>query len=204
MALMVFLVALLPVVLGSDCKLMPFDCSDIYKSGQTFSGIYTIYPVGDDPVWVYCHMISDDKDENKGGWTVIQRRMDGSVNFYRPWNQYKRGFGNVEGEYWLGLENMYQLTRNRKYKLRVDMEDFTGRKVRCGSCTFSYQKALQWVKKTAQYINGVQLPSIKDIHHKRCLKCMRNTIKDSSHPSQRLFTLLPYKSNGQICVQTVL
>ncbi|XP_059411091.1 microfibril-associated glycoprotein 4-like [Carassius carassius] len=54
--------------------------------------------------------------------------MDGSVNFYRPWDQYKRGFGNVEGEYWLGLENMYQLTRNRKYMLRVDLEDFTGRK----------------------------------------------------------------------------
>ncbi|KAK2909527.1 hypothetical protein Q8A67_005364 [Cirrhinus molitorella] len=59
---------------------------------------------------------------------VIQRRMDGSVNFYQPWNQYKRGFGNVEGEHWLGLENMYQMTRNRKYMLRVDMEDFEGRK----------------------------------------------------------------------------
>ncbi|XP_050964075.1 microfibril-associated glycoprotein 4-like [Labeo rohita] len=59
---------------------------------------------------------------------VIQRRMDGSVNFYRPWNQYKRGFGNVEGEYWLGLENMYELTHNRNYMLRVDLEDFEGRK----------------------------------------------------------------------------
>ncbi len=33
---------------------------------------------------------------------VINRRMDGSVNFYRPWKEYKRGFGNVESEYWLG------------------------------------------------------------------------------------------------------
>ncbi|KTG36135.1 hypothetical protein cypCar_00043932 [Cyprinus carpio] len=129
MARMVFLVALLPAVLGSDCKFMPFDCSDILSSGQKISGIYPIYPVGDTSLWVYCHMISDGKDEDKGGWTVIQRRMDGSVNFFRPWDQYKRGFGNVESEYWLGLENMYQLTRNRKYMLRVDLEDFEGNQV---------------------------------------------------------------------------
>ncbi|KTF87893.1 hypothetical protein cypCar_00050398, partial [Cyprinus carpio] len=131
MAMLVFLAVLLSVVLVSGCsqdKDMPVDCSDLYKAGQTVSGIYSIYPAGDIPVWVYCEMISDGKDEDKGAWTVIQRRMDGSVNFYRPWNQFKRGFGNVEGEYWLGLENMYQLTRNNKYMLRVDLEDFTGRK----------------------------------------------------------------------------
>uniref|UniRef100_A0A673MSP1 Microfibril-associated glycoprotein 4-like n=1 Tax=Sinocyclocheilus rhinocerous TaxID=307959 RepID=A0A673MSP1_9TELE len=108
-------------VLGSDCKFMQFDCSDIYNSGETVSGIYSIYPAGDIPVWVYCEMISDGKVEDKGGWTVIQRRMDGSVNFYRPWNQYKRGFGNVEGEYWLGKIS-------QRYMLRVDLEDFEGRK----------------------------------------------------------------------------
>ncbi|XDV16676.1 hypothetical protein PO909_016278 [Leuciscus waleckii] len=132
MAMLVFLVAFLPVVLMSGCshdEEMPFDCSDLYKAGETHSGIYTIYPAWDIPFWVYCHMISDGKDEDNGGWTVIQRRMDGSVNFYRPWNQYKRGFGNVEGEYWLGLENMYQLTRKKKYMLRVDLEDFEGNKV---------------------------------------------------------------------------
>ncbi|XP_050963987.1 microfibril-associated glycoprotein 4-like [Labeo rohita] len=129
--MMVFFVALLPILLVSGCSQdedMPVDCSDVYKSGQTVSGIYSIYPAGDFPVWVYCQMISDGKEEDKGQWTVIQRRMDGSVNFYRPWNQYKRGFGNVEGEYWLGLENMYQLTRKNKYMLRVDLEDFEGRK----------------------------------------------------------------------------
>ncbi|XP_052386270.1 microfibril-associated glycoprotein 4-like isoform X5 [Carassius gibelio] len=122
-------VALLSVLMGftesvSD-GFKPIDCSDINKS---VSGIYSIYPAGDIPVWVYCEMISGGKDEDNGAWTVFQRRMDGTVNFYRPWDQYKRGFGNVEGEYWLGLENMYQLTSNRTYKLRVDLEDFEGNK----------------------------------------------------------------------------
>uniref|UniRef100_A0A672PW86 Microfibril-associated glycoprotein 4-like n=1 Tax=Sinocyclocheilus grahami TaxID=75366 RepID=A0A672PW86_SINGR len=131
MAMLVSLVALLSVALVSGCSHdedWPVDCSDLHKAGETVSGVYSIYPAGDIPVWVYCQIISDGKAEDKGGWTVIQRRMDGSVNFYRPWNQYKRGFGNVEGEYWLGLENMYQLTRKRKYMLRVDLEDFEGRK----------------------------------------------------------------------------
>ncbi|XP_048051115.1 microfibril-associated glycoprotein 4-like [Megalobrama amblycephala] len=140
MTLMVFLAVLLSVVLVSGCSTdesTPVDCSDLYKAGQTVSGIYSIYPAGGFPVWVYCDMISDGKDEDKGGWTVFQRRMDGSVNFYRPWNQYKRGFGNVESEYWLGLENMYQLSRNRKYMLRVDLEDFTGKKVFAQYSSFS-------------------------------------------------------------------
>ncbi|XP_073764892.1 microfibril-associated glycoprotein 4-like [Danio rerio] len=131
MASMVFLVALLSVVLVNGCSEdedSPVDCSELKKAGQTLSGVYSIHPAGDAPVWVYCQMVSDGKDEDNGGWTVFQRRMDGSVNFYRPWRDYKRGFGNVEGEYWLGLENLHQLTRNKKYMLRVDLEDFTGRK----------------------------------------------------------------------------
>ncbi|XP_050957340.1 microfibril-associated glycoprotein 4 isoform X1 [Labeo rohita] len=128
MYMMMFLAAFLPVLLGSGSALTPFDCSDIQNSGETLSGIYAIYPAGDIPVWVYCHIVSDGTVEDNGGWTVIQRRVDGSMNFYQPWNQYKRGFGNVETEYWLGLENMFQLTRNRAYMLRVDLEDFNGRK----------------------------------------------------------------------------
>ncbi len=71
--MMVLLVVLLPFLLVSGCSHdedMPVDCSDIYKTGQTVSGIYSIYPAGDIPVWVYCEMISDGKDEDNGGWTV--------------------------------------------------------------------------------------------------------------------------------------
>ncbi|XP_051994152.1 microfibril-associated glycoprotein 4-like [Xyrauchen texanus] len=138
MAMMLVFAALLPVVLGSECstdEFSPVDCSQINTKGQTVSGIYSIYPAGNIPVWVYCDMVSTGADDDKGGWTVIQRRLDGSVNFYRPWKEYKRGFGDIIGEYWLGLEKLYQLTRNRKYMLRVDMEDFTGRK---GYALYSY------------------------------------------------------------------
>ncbi|KAK7091072.1 hypothetical protein V1264_010785 [Littorina saxatilis] len=57
----------------------------------------TIYPDNVTPLQVYC-----DEDTDCGGWTVCQRRMDGSVDFYRSWVEYQNGFGNLTGEFWLG------------------------------------------------------------------------------------------------------
>lgn len=56
-----------------------------------------------------------------GGWTVFQKRLDGSVNFFREWNEYKEGFGSAGGEYWLGLENIHRLTHQGRMVLRVDL-----------------------------------------------------------------------------------
>jgi hypothetical protein len=54
--------------------------------------------------------------------------------------------------------------------------------------------ALQRVLKTAQYITGAELPAIQDIYIRRCGRETRKTVKDSNHPSHRLFSLL---SNGK-------
>ncbi len=54
-----------------------------------------------------------------GGWTVIQRRKDGSENFYRTWTEYEEGFGGLYGEFWLGLDKIHRLAVD--VTLRIDM-----------------------------------------------------------------------------------
>ncbi|KAF3703993.1 Microfibril-associated glycoprotein 4 36 kDa microfibril-associated glycoprotein [Channa argus] len=127
------LLVLLPVL--SSCLLvLPLDCTELYNQDKSRpSGVYTIFPIGaTSAVQVYCDMTSVG-----GQWTVFQRRMDGSVNFYRPWDQYKIGFGNAAGEYWLGLESLFYMTLRKQYELLVDMEDFNGNKAFARYSSFS-------------------------------------------------------------------
>eukprot|EP00058_Branchiostoma_floridae_P008186 XP_002593674.1 hypothetical protein BRAFLDRAFT_108089 [Branchiostoma floridae] len=101
----------------------PRDCMELLTTGHDTSGVYTIYPDGGgkSPVHVYCDM-----DTDGGGWTLFQKRQDGSVNFYRDWEEYKTGFGDLRGESWLGNDNLHRLTAQDVYELRVDLEDFEG------------------------------------------------------------------------------
>ena len=62
-----------------------------------------------------------------GGWTVFQKRYNGAVDFFRAWDDYKRGFGNLNGEFWLGLDKIHRLTARSSNKLRVDLEDIHGK-----------------------------------------------------------------------------
>ncbi|XP_078681328.1 uncharacterized protein LOC144916168 [Branchiostoma floridae x Branchiostoma belcheri] len=96
------------------------DCAAYKAAGHTTSGVYTLGPPLSG-VKVYCDM-----DTADGGWTVIQRRQDGSVDFNRTWEGYKRGFGNKTGEYWLGNENIHLLTAQKNYRVRFDLQDWEG------------------------------------------------------------------------------
>ncbi|KAM9715803.1 microfibril-associated glycoprotein 4-like isoform 1-T1 [Menidia menidia] len=128
MMIRVVLAVMFPVAVYAST--LPTDCSDVYKSGSGHDGVYTVYPAGPtSPVQVYCDMGRDNIDESAEKWTVIQRRQDGTVNFYKKWEHYRNGFGSAAGEYWLGLETMHLMTRAKSYELMVDMEDFEGQKV---------------------------------------------------------------------------
>ncbi|XP_040264740.1 tenascin-N-like [Bufo bufo] len=97
----------------------PVDCSQVRQAGNRESGIYTIYPGGEDTtgVRVYC-----DQDTDGGGWTVFQRRTNGKLDFYQRWRTYIEGFGDPSDEFWLGLEWLHKLTSTPvKYELRVDL-----------------------------------------------------------------------------------
>lgn len=173
-----------------------------------------------------------DQRHDPGGWTVIQRRLDGSVNFFRNWETYKvrtrqpihvfypleltdkvnlkggfrvwpraylkknivclpfqkrslykisycrfllentlrfttntdinmllllplqQGFGNIDGEYWLGLENIYWLTNQGNYKLLITMEDWSGRKVFAEYASFRLEPESEYYKLRLGRYNG--------------------------------------------------
>ncbi|XP_072379524.1 microfibril-associated glycoprotein 4-like [Diabrotica undecimpunctata] len=98
---------------------LPKNCKEAFENGYKNSGLYKILPCGHKkPVRVLCDM-----EIEGGGWTHIQKRFDGSEDFNRSYREYKFGFGNLKGEFWLGLENIYQLTGTETNELLIEITD---------------------------------------------------------------------------------
>ncbi|XP_046708280.1 tenascin-R isoform X2 [Silurus meridionalis] len=105
---------------GNRLFAVPQNCAQHLLNGEILSGVYTVY-INRDPsqgVQVYCDMTTDG-----GGWIVFQRRQNGLTDFSRKWGEYKTGFGNLEDEFWLGLENLHKITAQGRYELRIDMKN---------------------------------------------------------------------------------
>ena len=71
----------------------------------------------------YCDAVTDG-----GGWLVVQRRQDGSVDFNRGWKDYEEGFGSLTGEFWYGLRPLHCLTNQGQWQLRIDFTFTNGTK----------------------------------------------------------------------------
>ncbi|XP_039387688.1 angiopoietin-2 isoform X1 [Mauremys reevesii] len=155
------------------------DCAEAFKSGLTTSGIYTItVPNSAEEKKTYCDM-----ESNGGGWTVIQRRKDGSVDFHRTWKEYKMGFGDPAGEYWLGNELVSQLTNQKRYVLKIHLKDWEGNEAYSlyehfylASEELKYRIQLKGLTGTAGKISSISQPgndfSTKDADNDKCIcKC---------------------------------
>ena len=97
------------------------DCATMRKLGVTANGIYSIDPNSKGPMNVSCDMTT-----NGGGWTIIQRRVNNSTDFYQDWPSYKQGFGTLTGNLWLGNDNIHRLTASGNTVLQVELEDWDG------------------------------------------------------------------------------
>ena len=108
-----------------------------------------------------------------GGWTVLQRRKEGSVDFERKWTDYENGFGDLRGDYWLGLAWLHKLLQfNGENELRIDLKDYAGYSAYAkyssffvGSSGSKYRLSVSGYSGTAgdslTYSNGMQF-STKD------------------------------------------
>ncbi|KAK7099359.1 uncharacterized protein [Littorina saxatilis] len=84
------------------------------------SGVRTLTVHGE-AIRVYCDQTTDG-----GGWTVFQRRQDQSVDFYKGWEAYRSGFGDLQGNFWLGLDKLHNMTSSGDFLLRIDLQKFDG------------------------------------------------------------------------------
>ena len=88
---------------------------------------------------------------------MFQRRQDASVSFHRTWNDYRTGFGDLGKNFWLGNDKIHRITTANEMSLRIELEDWTGKKVFAHYDVFKVDKVdrhwLQW------YIRGfLELP----------------------------------------------
>ncbi|MEE6461188.1 hypothetical protein FKM82_001224 [Ascaphus truei] len=132
------------------------DCQDVANKGTRVSGLYYIKPLkAKQQFLVYCEI-----DPSGSAWTVIQRRLDGSVDFNKNWVQYKEGFGylspNDKTEFWLGNEKIFLISTQSTipYVLRVELEDWDNQKSTADYNTFRLGAEKDNYRLTYSYFMG--------------------------------------------------
>ena len=93
-------------------------CCDL-RIVSSVSGVYKLNKGTFNSADVYCDMKT-----TTGGWIVIQRNKNNSlVNFNKNWTDYEKGFGDLNTEFWYGLESMHCLTQRGQWEMRVDYQN---------------------------------------------------------------------------------
>ena len=115
------------------------------------------------------HYTFCDMETDGGKWIVIQRRINGSISFNRNWTDYVYGFGDLESEFWYGLEKINCLTERDDVELRIELGNGTEPSViwtyklfKVGDATTNFKLTIgpgvkvkgNWTYDTMAYHNG--------------------------------------------------
>ncbi|EAA05086.3 AGAP011224-PA [Anopheles gambiae str. PEST] len=84
-----------PFIVTSGLNLHSVSFQSCKTNPSKRSGKYLIQPSENhEPFLGYC-----EQSNFGGGWLVFQHRFNGSVDFDRNWDEYRNGFGNMDGEF---------------------------------------------------------------------------------------------------------
>ncbi|GIX68244.1 techylectin-like protein [Caerostris extrusa] len=90
----------------------PMDCADVLRGGHNKSGVYTVWPKKQGGRRQATGRVLR-HGHGRRGWTVFQRRgnfLKPKDYFYKDWASYKKGFGHIDQDFWLGNDNIYALS----------------------------------------------------------------------------------------------
>ncbi|XP_075145995.1 ficolin-1-like [Haematobia irritans] len=171
-----------PIPEKCKTKDLPINCDQATACIKR-NGIYKIVveKFSKDPFLVEC----DAKTLN-GGWLLIQRRHDGSENFYRDWIFYKDGFGNIQSEFFIGLDKLHALTNYLgPQELLVVIEEVGVYKyARYSSFAIGNEEELYKLKSLGQY-SGTAGDSLESHINMEFTTRDRDHDKDVSNCAQR-------------------
>ena len=164
---------------GSCCEIRSNDFT-FSSTQQISSGVYSITNFCGNCKTVaqaYCDAKSDG-----GGWLVVQRRQDGSVSFNRGWKEYEKGFGNLNGEFWYGLQPLHCLTSQGQWELRIDLTHSNGTKTYLHYKKFAIGSASDKYPLQISQFSGIYPVDPFSTHS---LSGMKFTTKDSDNDLHR-------------------
>ena len=161
---------ILPSLNGSCCEVKS---NDFKFSTSMKSRVYNITNFCGDCEAVaegYCDAVTDG-----GGWLVVQRQQDGSVDFNRGWVEYEEGFGSLTGELWYGLRPLHCLTNQGQWKLRIDFTFTNGSKSYLSYNNFVVGPANSQYQLSISGFTGVTTDTFTTPHN---INSMKFTTKD--------------------------
>ena len=135
-----------------------------------------------------------DTNNGGGGWLVVQRRKDGSVDFNRTWVEYENGFGKLTGEFWYGLKALHCLTGQGGWEMRMDIKLANGTNIILQYEQFKVASAIDKYKLTVGGFQGITTDPMA--YHNAMKFTTKDNDNDSYRPRNCALFYGPTKPNG--------